>query len=466
MTSKRTYHIDRRQMLQGGSALIAGLLVAGAGPVHAFASGGSARRFPHARVQEATPLGDDEGAVFVGTNHNNTLAADLPANQVIMYRRSAEGELTMLEVFDTGGQGSGPSQRFAGDGLGSGNSLRLSTDNRWLFVTNAGSNTVSVFEVRSDGLNLTDVVPTGDGSQGHRFPNSVTQHEDLVYVLNAADEGNITGFRLSDDGQLSPVADSTRTLNANQEDFAPDPLFNPTQVAFTPEGTQLVVTIKDGPAEGVLPNVTPTGPGRVLIFSVDTDGLPSEEFVQTDFDNRGPFGFSFDNDGHLLVAEFLGGGMEIIDGMPTVTAAAGSYRINEDGTLEAITAAVKNHQIDTCWLVNNGMYAYGSNYASGTISSYEIGGDGGLTLLQEVAGETDDPGNTQGSTPLDARISKDGRFLYVVLPGAGKVGGWRIEDDGTLTKVGEFEGLTQTVDGDMAPGDFTGLGSPAGIEVI
>ena len=86
--------------------------------------------------------------------------------------------------------------------------------------------------------------------------------------------------------------------------------------------------------------------------------------------------------------------------------------------------------------------------------------------LQEVAGETDDPGNTQGSTPVDARISQDGRFLYVVLPGAGKVGGWRIEDDGTLTKVGEFEGLTQTVDGDKAPGDFTGLGSPAGIEVI
>jgi 6-phosphogluconolactonase (cycloisomerase 2 family) len=130
--------------------------------------------------------------------------------------------------------------------------------------------------------------------------------------------------------------------------------------------------------------------------------------------------------------------MEIIDGMPAVTAAAGSYQINEDGSLQVITAAVKNHQIDTCWLVNNGMYAYGTNYSSGTISSYEIGGDGGLTLLQEVAGETEDPGNKQGSTPLDARISQDGRFLYVVLPGAGKVGGWRIEEDGSLSKIGEF----------------------------
>lgn len=453
-------------MVQCGTALMAGLVMTDSGPANASASRGSAGHATRVRAQEATPFGDGEGAVFVGTNHNNTLAPDEPANQIIMFRRSAEGELTMLDTFDTGGQGSGPSQRFAGDGLGSGNSVRLSTDNRWLFVTNAGSDTVSVFEVQNDGLTLTNVVPTGDGSQSHRFPVSVTQHEDMVYVLNAADDGSITGFRLSDDGRLTPLPDSTRTLDANQEDFPPDPLFNPAQISFTPEGSQLIVTIKDGPAEGVLPTVTPTGPGRVLVFRIDTDGLPSDEFVQTEFDNRGPFGFSFDDDGHVLVAEFLGGGMEIVDGMPTVTAAAGSYQINEDGTLDAITAAVENHQVDTCWLVNNGAFAYGANYTSGTISSFEIGSDGGLTLLAGAAGETEDPGNKQGSTPLDARISQDGHFLYVVLPGAGRVGGWKIEDDGALTKLDEFEGLTQTIDGDMAPGDFTGSGSPAGIEVI
>ena len=274
---------------------MAGLAVAAAGPIHAFASSRSNRHPTPKRAQEATPFGADEGVVFVGTNHNNTSAPDQPANQVIMYRRSAEGELTMVDTFDTGGQGSGPSQRFAGDGLGSGNSIQFSTDNRWLFVTNAGSNTVSVFEVQNDGLTLVDVVPTGDGSQSHRFPNSVTQHEDMVYVLNSADEGSITGFRLSDDGQLTAIPDSTRMLKANQNIFRPDPLFNPTQVSFTPAGSQLVVTIKDGPAEGLLPGVTPTGPGRVLVFSVDSDGRPSDEFVQTEFDNRGPFGFSFDS---------------------------------------------------------------------------------------------------------------------------------------------------------------------------
>jgi 6-phosphogluconolactonase (cycloisomerase 2 family) len=164
-----------------------------------------------------------EGAVFVGTNHNNTTDPNQPANQIAMYRRAVDGQLTLIDYFDTGGQGSGPSQRFAGDGLGSGNSVRLSTDNRWLFVTNAGSDTVSVFKIEADGLNLMDVAPTGDGSQGHRFPNSVTQHGDLVYVLNAADQGSITGFRLNDQGVLTPLAGSTRTIDGNQDRFAASP---------------------------------------------------------------------------------------------------------------------------------------------------------------------------------------------------------------------------------------------------
>jgi 6-phosphogluconolactonase len=436
---------NRRGLLKSGAGLAAGLMI----------GGGSVRRVAGATAEQSELFATGEGAVFVGTNHNNIADAAEPANQIAMYRRTTDGKLALLDHFATGGQGSGPSQRFAGDGLGSGNSLRLSRDNRWLFVANAGSNTVSVMEVMRDGLRLVDVAPTGDGSQGYRFPNSVTQYGDLVYVLNSADQGSITGFRLADDGRLTPLAGSSRTLNANQSRFAPDPLANPTQVAFTPDGSKLVVSIKDGPAAGFVPDFTPTGPGRVLVWSVDEQGLPSANYAQTDFDNRGPFGFSFSKDGHLLVAEFIGGGLEEIDGMETLGGAAGSYTINADGSLTAITPGVPNHQIDTCWLVNNGRYAYGANYTSGTVSSYTIGDDGSLTLLESVAGETEHPESVQGSTPLDARLSQDGRFLYVVLPGSGKVAGWQIMDDGTLSKLGEYAGLPQTIDGDHAPFDFS-----------
>jgi 6-phosphogluconolactonase len=444
----------------GGSVLCLGLAV---GPATASPGGTAAR-------VETTPQvathGGIVGAVFVGTNHNNTSDPREPSNQVVMYGRRADGSLVLLGRFATGGQGSGPGQRFAGDGLGAGNSVRLSEDRRWLFVANAGSNTVSVFRVRHDRLVLTDVEATGNGSRSSRFPNSVTQHGDLVYVLNAADEGSITGFRFDRaTGGLTPLAGSTRTFAANQKRFAPDALCDPTQIAFTPDGRQLVVTIKDGPAAELAPGAEPTGPGRILVWNVGHQGRPSARFTRTDLGNRGPFGFSFDTKGHLLVAEFVGGPVENVNGSRTLTGAAGSFRIRANGSLAPITLAEPDHQVDTCWLVNNGRYAYGANYTSGSISSFRIGEDGSLRLMTATAGTTEHPANSQGSTPLDERISPDGRYLYLVLPGSGKVAAWQIRTDGSLRKVGEFPGLPRTVDGDQAPFDFSALGSPAGIDV-
>jgi hypothetical protein len=68
-------------------------------------------------------------------------------------------------------------------------------------------------------------------------------------------------------------------------------------------------------------------------------------------------------------------------------------------------------------------------------------------LLKSVAGTTDHPASAQGSTPLDAGVSPDGKSLYVVLPGSGKVAAWSIHSDGSLSKIGEFAGLPRTVDG-------------------
>jgi 6-phosphogluconolactonase (cycloisomerase 2 family) len=88
----------------------------------------------------------------------------------------------------------------------------------------------------------------------------------------------------------------------------------------------------------------------------------------------------------LLVALFVGGGNEQVNGVDAIAGAAGSYRIEPDGSLTANTVASGNHQLDTCWLVNNGRYAYGANYSSGTISSWSIAKSGKLTLRESVAG--------------------------------------------------------------------------------
>ncbi|WIX76560.1 hypothetical protein QRX50_34565 [Amycolatopsis carbonis] len=176
------------------TALAAAALV----PFAAVFAGGTASAAP-------VPDWSRPGSVFVGTNHNNSSDPSQPGNQVAYYHRAADGKLTLVGTFATGGQGSGPGQRFAGDGLGSGNSVRLTADHRFLLVTNAGSNTLSVLRILPDRLQVVDVVPTGDGSASQRFPNSVTLHGNVVYVLNASGQGSITGFRLGFDGRLTPI---------------------------------------------------------------------------------------------------------------------------------------------------------------------------------------------------------------------------------------------------------------------
>ncbi len=420
------------------------------------------------------------GAVFVGTNHNNTTDSTTRPNQVAAYFRGPDGSLTLAGNFATGGQGSGPSKRFAGDGLGASHSVQLSDDHKWLFVTNAGSNDVSVFKVNVDesttvhslgvkGLQLVGIYPTGDGSMNNRFPNSVTQHGQFVYVLNSGDNASVTGFKLSAKGRLTPIANSTRVLNAGQV-FPPDTATNPAQVSFTPDGTHLIVTLKDGPA-GVA-GITTTGRGRILIFTVDATGLPSGTYVENDLNNHGPFGFSFDNNGNILTALFVGGSNN--------TGAAGSFSINLDNTLTSIPAnntlgqvvpiamnVVPNQQLDSCWLENNGAFAFTANYTTNNITSYSIGKDGTLKLLAGIAGTADKTSNSQGATPLDIRLSPGGGFLYDVLPGSGHVGAWKINADGSLTKIGEYGGLPVTVNGDAAPEErFGSGGSPAGIAVL
>jgi 6-phosphogluconolactonase (cycloisomerase 2 family) len=104
------------------------------------------------------------GAVFVMTN-----AAD--RNEVISYKRAADGSLQEGQRFSTGGRGSGGNN----DPLESQGSLTLSQDRALLFAVNAGSGDVSLFRVHGADLRLADK----QLSQGSE-PNAVAQHGHLV----------------------------------------------------------------------------------------------------------------------------------------------------------------------------------------------------------------------------------------------------------------------------------------------
>jgi len=345
------------------------------------------------------PAQSPAGQVFAMTN-----AVD---NQIAVYDRATDGSLSLREYVDTDGMGVADTTEPV-DALGSQNPLVLSHDGRWLLAVNAGSDEVSVFAVTKSALTLTDKV-----SSGGSFPASLALHSDLLYVLNAGNAGNVTGFHLDPSGHLTALAGSTRGLDAGGVN-PPFFLDSPAQVGFSPDGQQLLVTVKAGQ--------------RILVYSIDSAGLPSAEATETMSENSLPFSFAFGRHNHLLVAEPFGGP----DGG---SGAARTYRLADDGTLEAVSESIGNGQIATCWLITHGAYAYVTNNGTSTVSSYAIADDGGLTLLDGEAAET-------GERPVDLAITRDGRFLYTVNAGSGTVSMFRVDpSDGSLTSLGEIGGL-------------------------
>lgn len=274
------------------------------------------------------------------------------ANHVLAYGRAENGQLTSLGSTATGGNGTGSTP-----GLPSQGAVLLSQDGRWLFVCNAGSDDISVLSVSHHGLTVTDKV-----SSGGRRPLSLALHHNLLYVLNAGglvgDKDNISGFVFAH-GQLTPLADSTRALSADNT--------GPAQVAFAREGHALVVTERAS-------NVIDT-------FTVGNDGLATNYQA---FQSVGatPFGFDVGRGNRVFVSEAAGGAAN--------ASSASAYQISNMGDLAVLSGAVPTEQTAACWLLTsrNGRYVYTANAGSGSLSSFRVHADGTLHLAESQAGLT------------------------------------------------------------------------------
>ena len=201
-----------------------------------------------------------DGAVYVMTNQ--------PTNEIVIFDRLGNGTLERVGQVRTGGRGDPFSQGTAPatDPLASQGSLALGLGGRFLFAVNAGSNEISVFGIGSTGLTLVDRVPSG----GTR-PISLTTRGELLYVLNEGGTPGVTAFTIDGDGDLTRLAQSTRSLSRG--DFG-----DPAQVSFTPDGERLVITAKRTNLIGTL-RVRPDGRTGTLIVT------PSSGLT--------PFGFGF-----------------------------------------------------------------------------------------------------------------------------------------------------------------------------
>lgn len=365
-------------------AALAGLAVIGA--------------FVGAQAARAAAKGDRAGnAVFVQTN-------DPAANQIVVYDRAADGTLTQAETYATGGRGGtavgAPSDRLASQG-----SLVYDSAHRLLFAVNAGSDSLSVFRVDGDVLALQQVLPSGGG-----FPASIAAHDNLLYVLNAGGTGVLQGFRI-DGHLLHPIEGSSRTLGLANTD-PPFFLTSPGQVGFSPDGRQLIVTTK--------------GSGSTIdVFAVAPNGRLSTTPVRNPSATPVPFAFTFEPGSQRLVSGEAG------------ISAVSTYTVGADGTLSDPHSS-SDGQVALCWITRVRGYYYVSNTGSNTISGYTIGSSGQPSLLGVVAGTE--------VGPIDSASAGD-RFLYVETGTSGTVDEFRVNDDGSLTRIGTVTGLPPGLEG-------------------
>ena len=345
----------------------------------------------------ATDDGDNDegfrsGKVFTSSNA-------VGANELLVYAAGPGGQLTLQTRLATQGHGTGT-------GLGNQGAVTLSGSGRHLFVVNALSNTVSTFSVRRSGLTLESTVDSG----GQR-PISVTEHDGIVYVLNAGGAGNVAGFR-NLRGTLSPLTDSVRPLSASGGT-------GPAQVGFDNDGEVLVVTEK--------------ATNKLTTYRVRHDGRIGAPVVTASVGVT-PFGFAFDRRGNVLVSEAFGGAAN--------ASAVSSYGFEDGAQPLAISRSVADTQSAACWVVvtPNGRYAYVTNTGSGTISSYAVQKSGKVSLNQAVAG-------TAGAGPIDAAIAATGRALFVLNSGSQTISSFSVGTDGSLANAGRVAGLPAGANG-------------------
>jgi 6-phosphogluconolactonase len=325
------------------------------------------------------------GAVYTTTNGPGT-------NAVIAFRRAADGSLTRIGRFVTGGRGIGGTV----DPLASQYALILSADHRFLFTVNAGSNDVSSFRVNDDGsLEL-----AGLQSAGGVRPVSLAARGKRLYVLNAGDN-TVTVIRVNTLGQLFGIRNGTRRLASGAAGAS--------TIHFTADESALIVTERDA--------------NRLETLAVRPSGRLAAPVVTTS-EGAVPFGFDVTDAGVAVVSEAGGTPATAPNG------SVSSYDPSAGGALQVVTGALDAGGQAACWVIvtENGRFAFVANSASNAIASVRIRDDGTLRLLDATAGTS-----PAGAVPIDIDLSAGDRYLYALEGGSGDIRMFAVAPGGILT---------------------------------
>jgi len=417
------------------------------------------------------------GGVYTATN-------GLDGNEIAAFGRNADGTLSFINNFATGGLGS--TEFDGGEGLDpliSADSVIATDDNRFLLTVNAGSDTITSFGINPD-FSLSRLSTIGSGGVG---PNSLAYNNGKVFVTNIDrdglalgvdgttrgepnDEGNVTGFSLSGTGILAPLPNSTFELDNR-----------PADIGFSADGSRLIVSsITAGSAALPGPNAANSisvlglgDDGSVTVMVGSATGTQVGNAAERNLASAIDFDTTVINGNEFVVVtearEFNSAGAP--PALPALQSGSVSvYQLNDDGSLTTTTddfatgdatasPFADGNQLTACWIDfgADGTTFYVSNAITSSISSFSLLEDGSLELLDVTAAEgisgfangaTTGPevfGTTDGFIDLD--VSADGEFLYQLEGLSGNIGVYSVDiDDASLTLLQEVSGFLPEID--------------------
>ncbi|KAF8163905.1 hypothetical protein K438DRAFT_1618048, partial [Mycena galopus ATCC 62051] len=197
-------------------------------------------------------------------------------NYLVSATIGSDAKLTLYAATYTEGIGAHGVSPFADDALFSQGSVDVSPTKKFLANVNSGSNTVSVYEIDAANPALLTLIGNPIASGGE-FPISlvINQAGTRVCVLNGGQVNGVSCYIFDAKNGLTPIKNSIRSFGLNQTTPDTGPANTASQIIFSPDETQLIVSVKSGflavwdiSSDGSLSSTFSTISGGVLPFSL------------------------------------------------------------------------------------------------------------------------------------------------------------------------------------------------------